>query len=109
MTQDLDREQWTQLAKANAEVIRGEMDKLKGLLKGEPPILFAEFWAQAREITSMFKSFKPLEAETRETLWAEFHEVCEATHKLQEGDRSRRREASTQCRETIMEIGRAHV
>jgi hypothetical protein len=83
----LDRERWIQLAKANAEVIRAEVTRIKSRLEDRDHIHFAEFWAQAREITSMFKTFKPLEVEEREKLWAEFHALCEETRSLQEDHR----------------------
>ncbi len=90
----LDRERWIQLAKANAEVIRAEVTRIKARLEDRDHIHFAEFWAQARDITSMFKTFKPLEVEEREHLWAEFHALCEATRSLQEDHRIRTKRAS---------------
>ncbi len=97
----LDRERWIQLAKANAEVIRAEVTKIKAYLEDKEHIHFAEFWAQAREITSMFKTFKPLEVEERETLWAEFHALCEETRSLQEDHRVRTKRASKKKKAAI--------
>ncbi len=97
----LDRERWIQLAKANAEVIRAEVTKVKAHLEDKEHIHFAEFWAQAREITSMFKTFKPLEVEERENLWAEFHTLCEETRSLQEDHRVQTKRASKKKRATI--------
>jgi hypothetical protein len=90
----LDRERWIQLAKANAEVIRAEVTRIKTRLENKDHIHFAEFWAEAREITSMFKTFKPLEVEEREKLWTEFHALCEETRSLQEDHRIRTKRAS---------------
>lgn len=100
---ELDRERWLQLARANAEVIRSEIVKLKEHLAREPRPSFAEFWAHAREVTSMFKTFRPMEAKEREALWAEFHAFCEATRTLQEGERQKVREESRQKRALIEE------
>ncbi len=98
---DLDRERWLQIAHANAEVIRAEIEKLRAHIQAEAPVSFAEFWAHAREITSMFKTFKPLEAKDREALWSDFHGFCEATRAFQEGERAKIREASAKKRAHI--------
>ncbi len=100
---ELDRERWLQLARANAEVIRAEIVKLKEHLSREPRPSFAEFWAHAREVTSMFKTFRPMEAKEREALWAEFHAFCEATRTFQEGERQKVREESRAKRTLIEE------
>lgn len=100
---ELDRERWLQLARANAEVIRAEIVKLKEHLAREPRPSFAEFWAHAREVTSMFKTFRPMEAKEREALWAEFHAFCEATRTFQEGERRKVREESLKKRTLIEE------
>ncbi len=97
----LDRERWIQLAKANAEVIRAEVTKIKAYLEDKEHIHFAEFWAQAREITSMFKTFKPLEVEEREALWTEFHALCEETRSLQEDHRVESKRASKKKKAAI--------
>jgi hypothetical protein len=98
---DLDRERWVQLAHANAEVIRAEIEKLRAHIQADAPVSFAEFWAHAREITSMFKTFKPLEAKDREALWSDFHGFCEATRAFQEGERAKTREESAKKRAHI--------
>lgn len=100
---ELDRERWLQLARANAEVIRAEIAKLKEHLAREPRPSFAEFWAHAREITSLFKTFRPMEAKEREALWGEFHAFCEATRSFQEGERQKVREESSRKRALIEE------
>jgi hypothetical protein len=100
---ELDRERWLQLARANAEVIRAEIVKLKEHLSREPRPSFAEFWAHAREVTSLFKTFRPMEAKEREALWAEFHAFCEATRTFQEGERRKVREESLKKRALIEE------
>ncbi|MEW5764753.1 MAG: hypothetical protein ACOYXN_03790 [Acidobacteriota bacterium] len=98
---DLDRERWLQIAHANAEVIRAEIEKLRAHIQADAPVSFAEFWAHAREITSMFKTFKPLEAKDREALWNDFHGFCEATRAFQEGERAKTREESAKKRAHI--------
>ncbi len=90
----LDREQWIHLAKANEEVLHADLDRLRGLLTDSARTGFAEFWAQARDIASKFKTFKPLEVEARETLWADYRALCDATRALQDGERVQLAEAS---------------
>ena len=97
----LDRERWTQLAKANAEVIRGEIERLKATVDSGDQPSYAEFWAQAREVSEKFKSFKPMEVEERETLWSDFRALCEATRSRQEDGRAKLRNESRQLREQL--------
>ncbi len=97
----MQRERWKQLACANAEVIRREIKQLAVLLEGTKPLSFIDFWTRAKYITSMFKTFKPLENGEREDLWAEFHGFCETCRALQEGQSVKFREASSKLRERI--------
>ena len=90
----LDRDQWLHLAKANAEVISSELERLRTLLTDESRGGYAEFWAQARDVAEKFKTFKPLEVETREALWAEYRGICDATRALQDSERIHKTEAS---------------
>ena len=101
MSGELDRERWLQLARANAEVIRTEIIKLRGFVEGDSAAQYVDFWAQAREITSQFKSFKPLEPEEREQLWKDFHDLCKQTRSRQDGERARLREESQLKRAAI--------
>ena len=90
----LDRDQWLHLAKANAEVISSELERLRTLLTDESRGGYAEFWAQARDVAEKFKTFKPLEVETREALWSEYRGICDATRALQDSERIHKTEAS---------------
>ncbi len=90
----LDRDQWLHLAKANAEVISSELERLRALLTDETRGSYAEFWAQARDVAEKFKTFKPLEVETREALWSEYRGICDATRALQDSERIHKTEAS---------------
>lgn len=97
----LDREQWIHLATANAAIIRADLDQLRGVLTEGPQVGYAEFWAQARDIAAKFKTFKPLEAEARETLWSDYRAICEATRALQESERGQSSEESKAKRAQI--------
>lgn len=67
-------------AKSNTRLIEHEIEGLKQSHKGQPH----EFWAHAREISSMFKTMKPLWREDRERLWAEFDSICKAAKREME-------------------------
>jgi hypothetical protein len=97
----LDRERWTQLAKANAEVIRGDIERLNAMVDAEGQPSYAEFWAQAREVSEKFKSFKPMEVEERESLWSSFRTLCEMTRTRQEDGRVKLRAQSRRLREEL--------
>jgi hypothetical protein len=97
----LDREQWLHLARANAEILRADIEGLRGLLTDSAGIGYAEFWAQARDLATKFKTFKPLEVEARETLWAEYRATCEATRALQDSERVHLHDDSRAAREHI--------
>lgn len=97
----LDREQWLHLARANAEILRADIEGLRGLITDSAGISYAEFWAQARDLATKFKTFKPLEVEARETLWAEYRATCEATRALQDSERVHLHDDSRAIREHI--------
>jgi hypothetical protein len=97
----LDREQWLHLARANAEILRADIEGLRGLITDGAGLSYAEFWAQARDLATKFKTFKPLEVEARETLWAEYRATCEATRALQDSERVHLHDDSRAVREHI--------
>src|SRR5512140_1032645 len=97
----LDREQWLHLARANAEILRADIEGLRNLVTDSARISYAEFWAQARDLATKFKTFKPLEAEARENLWAEYRATCEATRAMQDSERVHLHDESKAARERI--------
>lgn len=84
----LNKEQWLDLAKANAEALRGEIEKLRQALLDETPDRYRNFWTKARDLSSRFRSYRPIEAEERQGLWAEFRAICEATRTVMDSERS---------------------
>lgn len=97
----LDRERWLQLAQANAEVIRVDIERLRSLITDATHVNYVEFWAQSREISFKFKTFKPMEVEEREALWADFRSTCEATRALQDSERAHHAEVSKAKRKEV--------
>jgi hypothetical protein len=104
----LNREQWLDLAKANAEALRGEIEKLRQALLDETPDRYRHFWNQARDLSSRFRSYRPIEAEERQGLWAEFRAICEATRTVMDSERASMAASSRALREELESaIGKA--
>ena len=97
----LNREQWLDLAKANAEALRGEIEKLRQALLDETPDRYRHFWTQARDLSSRFRSYRPIEAEERQGLWAEFRAICEATRTVMDSERASMAASSKTLREEL--------
>lgn len=75
-----------QQAMANTRMIEVELHSLASTRRDvRTNHHFGAFWEQARHITELFKTLKPLRREDRERLWTEFSALCEAVKKEHQG------------------------
>lgn len=103
----MNKDQRKQLASANAEAIRIAIAKLGESVEAEGAS-FTDFWLGVRDVTDMFKTFKPLEQKDREDLWKTFKDLRDRVRKVQDGAMGELKKASSELRARIEEIvGRA--
>jgi hypothetical protein len=96
-----DHDKGNEITKSNASAIEYEIESLKNghwnLFKRQ----YREFWTHAKEISSMFKTMKPLLREDRERLWAKFNSICEEVKRTQERGKESRQIDSKQKRDLV--------
>jgi len=99
----MNKDQKKQLASANAEAIRIAIGKL-GESVGAEGASFTDFWLGVRDVTDMFKTFKPLAKKDREELWSTFSDLRNRVRKVQEGAMGELKRASAELKARIEEI-----
>ena len=95
-------------ARENAKILESEIDKLKSGHWDWFERTYKSFWDNAKQISQMFKTIKPLKSEDREKLWNSFSEACENAKRKQQSEREKRQFKSKEHRNDIIkEIERA--
>ena len=94
-------EQWDEQEKANADALEQQIEALSLHGSASPELQDGEFWARAKEISSIFKTLRPLQKTDQDRLWARFSRICEEMKVTQEQEREYRRDQSSQKRNQI--------
>lgn len=95
-------------ARANAKAIESEIQSISSGHWDWFKRQYKDFWVHARQISEMFKTFKPLRKEDRERLWEKFNNICEEVKRKQNSEYENRKFKSEQHRNSIIsEIERA--
>jgi hypothetical protein len=99
-----DKEQWKAQCRQNACSLDAEIDRLRSDCSGPLGLWrrYSEFWEQAKRISVMFKTHKPLFREDRERLWSVFSAACEEMRRENAREREARESESREKRELVM-------
>lgn len=95
------KDDWEQKAEQNKKSLESYIEDLKLESAGFLGINYKEFWTKAKEISSLFKTLRPLKREEREELWHKFSSLCDEIKRKQEKERDKKLENSKQKKSLI--------
>jgi hypothetical protein len=99
-----DKETWKEQCREHARNLTHEINHLQSGYTDPLGVWrrCSDFWEQARRISAMFKTLKPLFQEDRERLWSAFSTACEDTRKVQAREPEARLNDSREKRDLVM-------